>query len=56
MKGNGSKYKEEEVKNEMPIVVWRDGASKAEGAFSVPEKGGCEYAMRRGAHRTLTKY
>ena len=41
--------KEEEVKNEMPIAVWRDSASKAEGAFVVPEKGGYKYAVRRGA-------
>ena len=49
MKGDGSKYKEEDVKNKMPIVVWKDSASKAEEAFVVPEKGGCEYAIRRGA-------
>ena len=49
MKGDGSKYEEEDVKNEMLIVVWKDSASKAEGAFAVPEKGGCEYAIRRGA-------
>ena len=49
MKGDGSKYKEEDVKNEMPIVLWKASTSKAEGAFAVPEKGGCEYAIRRGA-------
>ena len=38
MKGDGSKYEEEEVRNEMPIVVCKDSASKAEGAFVVPEK------------------
>ena len=49
MKGDGSKYEEEEVRNEMPIVVWKDSTSKAEGAFVVPEKMNNEYAIRRGA-------
>ena len=49
MKGDGSKYEEEDVRNELPIVVWKDSSSKAEGAFVVPEKGNCEYAIRRGA-------
>ena len=51
--GGGSKYEEEEVENEMPIVVWKDSASKAEGAFVVPEKGNNEYAIRRGAQESL---
>ena len=35
MKGDGSKYEEEDVRNELPIVVWKDSSSKAEGAFVV---------------------
>ena len=49
MKGDGSKYEEEYVKDDVPIVVWKDSMSKAEGAFVVTEKGNCEYAIRRGA-------
>ena len=49
MKGDGSKYEEEDIKDELPIVVWKDNMSKAEGAFVVPSKGDCEYAIRRGA-------
>ena len=49
MKGDESKYEEKEVKNKLPMVVWEDTVLKAEGTFVVPEKGDCEYAVRRGA-------
>ena len=40
---------EEDIKAELPIVVWKDNMSKAEGALAVPSKGDYEYAIRGGA-------
>ena len=33
----------------LPIVIWADSGSKGAMAYVVPNKGECEYAIRRGA-------
>ena len=43
---------EEEQQNEaeegLPIVIWADSMSKGAMAYMVPNKGECEYAIKRG--------
>ena len=41
--------KEKDVQGETPILVWKDNNSKGSMAIPVPEKGICEYAIRRAA-------
>ena len=44
--------KDDEVapsEGDTPIVVWKDSNSKGAMAFAVPNKGDCEYAVRRGS-------
>ena len=56
MKADGSKYEGKDIKDEMPIVVWKDSSSKAIGAFVVPNTGGGASMQRGGLHKMLTKY
>ena len=41
--------KEGNVQGETPILIWKDSNSKGSMAIVVPEKGACEYALRKGA-------
>ncbi len=47
---NDGKEKKEhdDYDDEIPMVAWTDSNSKAVGSFAVPNKGECEYAIRRG--------
>ena len=48
-KGNETEERENEKGLEgLPILIWADSLSKGAMAFFVPNKGECEYAIKRG--------